>query len=110
MTDAPDTLPERIAEYVRLFDDALVGREHTSDGIRFRFRGDARVEEWVRDLAAREKSCCGFFTFAITRHDDGEIWWDASVVDDPVARQVLEDFYELPERGINRERRDNPGS
>jgi hypothetical protein len=52
--------------------------------------------EWVRDLAAREKACCAFFSFAVTVHDD-EVWWDASVVDDDAARQILDEFYRLPD-------------
>ena len=51
MTDARDTLAERVGEYERLFGEALVGREHTDTGIRFRFRADPGVEDWVRDLA-----------------------------------------------------------
>lgn len=96
MTDAPDTAAERLAEYERLFTTALTGRERIDDGIRFRFRADPGLEEWVRDLAAREKACCAFFTFGVARHD-GEVWWDASVVDDDMARQVLDDLFRLPD-------------
>ena len=61
MTDAPDTAIERLAEYEGLYTEALIGRERTDDGIRFRFRARPGLEEWVRDLAAREKACCAFF-------------------------------------------------
>jgi hypothetical protein len=96
MTDAPDTAAERLAEYERLFLGALVGRERTEEGIRFRFRADPGLEDWVRDLAAREKACCAFFSFDITAHGD-EVWMDASVVDDDLARQVLDEYYDLPD-------------
>jgi hypothetical protein len=96
MTDAPDTATERLAEYERLFTTALTGRERTADGIRFRFRADPGLEDWVRDLAAREKACCGFFTFDVTVHG-GEVWLDASVVDDDLARQILDEYYRLPD-------------
>lgn len=96
MTDAPDTATQRMAAYERLFATALSGRERTTNGIRFRFRSSAGIEEWVRDLAAREQACCAFFTFAITRHGD-ELWWDASVVDDDIARQILNEFFQLPD-------------
>ena len=96
MTGAPDTAEERIAEYERLFAQALIGRQRTGDGIRFRFGAELGVEEWVADLAGREKACCAFFNFAITRHDN-EIWWDASVVDDDTARTILEELYQLPD-------------
>jgi len=96
MTNAPDTPAERIAEYGRLFRAALVGRERTGDGIRFRFRAEDGVEEWIRDLAGREQACCAFFSFAVSAHG-GEVWWDATVVDDEVARQILEEFFRLPD-------------
>jgi hypothetical protein len=96
MTDAPDTDAERLAEYQRLFAQALVGRERTPDGTRFRFRAEPGVEAWVRDLAAREKACCAFFTFSVTSLD-GEVLWDASVVDDEVARAILDELYALPD-------------
>jgi hypothetical protein len=96
MTDAPDTATQRLGEYERLFAEALIGRERTDGGIRFRFRARPGLEEWVRDLAARERACCGFFSFVVTVHDD-EVWWDASVVDDDVARRVLDEFSRLPE-------------
>jgi len=98
MTDAPDTAPERLAEYERLFSRALISRERTHDRVRFRFRAEDGIESWVRDLAAREKACCGFFTFTVTL-SDGEILWDASVADDDIARAVLAEFYALPEIG-----------
>ena len=96
MTEAPDTPEERFAEYRRLFAEALVSRERTADGIRFVFRAGDGVHARVSDLAAREKSCCPFFDFRVAS-DGGEVLWDAAVIDDDLARQVLEDFYRLPD-------------
>ncbi|HZB28629.1 MAG TPA: hypothetical protein VE465_00540 [Streptosporangiaceae bacterium] len=96
MTTAPDTAAERIAEYRRLFTQALIGREKTARGIRFRFRAATGIEAWVRDLAAREKACCAFFDFTITTVED-QVLWDATVVDDDVARALLAEFYALPD-------------
>jgi|SRR5215207_186312 len=96
MTSAPDTGPERMMEYQRLFAQALVGRERTADGIRFRFRAGAGIEAWVRDLAAREKACCPFFDYSIATHGD-EVRWDATVIDDDIARAILDEFYALPD-------------
>lgn len=96
ITDAPDTPHERVAEYQRLYAQHLVDRERTETGIRFRLRGDDEVETWVRDLAAREKACCAFIDFDITRHGD-ELHWDIRVVDDDIARQVLDELYQLPD-------------
>jgi hypothetical protein len=97
MTDAPDTSEERLAEYQQLFADALVGRERLTDGTnRFRFRADPGVEDRVRSLAAKEKACCGFLDFTITADGD-EVWWDTTTVDDPIAQQILDEMYRLPE-------------
>ena len=96
MTGAADTIAERMAEYQRLFVQSLLGRDRSGTGIRFRFRADQGLADWVRDLAAREKACCAFFSFTVTAHGD-EVWWDASVVDDDTARQVLDEFYRLPD-------------
>lgn len=96
MTDAPDTTEERLAEYRRLFGSDLIGRERTEGGIRFRFAARPGLAAEIRDLAAREKACCAFFDFDIREHGD-EITWDASVVDDPTAHQILDEYYALPD-------------
>ncbi len=96
MTEAPDTLQGRLAEYHHLFANCLISRDRTAEGIRFRFPSDDDVEHQVRDLAAREQACCAFFTFTITRTDT-EVLWEATVVDDPVAQQILDEFYRLPD-------------
>ena len=109
MTNAPDTDVERLAEYRRLFTHAaFLGRERTSEGIRFRFRAEPGIAMWVRDLATREKACCAFFAFDITTHgtthgttdgdaDGGEVRYDVAVIDDDLARAILEEYYALPE-------------
>jgi hypothetical protein len=96
MTSAPDTGPERVMEYQRLFAQALVGRERTAEGIRFRFRAADGVEAWVRDLADREKACCPFYDYRVTTDGD-EVHWDATVIDDDIARAILDEFYNLPD-------------
>jgi len=97
MSGAPDTPAERAAEYRRLFTQALIGRERSEEGISFRFRADPGVADWIRDLADRERACCSFFSFTVTA-DAQEVRWDASVIDDDIARHALTEFYELPER------------
>ncbi len=96
MTTAPDTPDERLAEYQELFDTALVAKERTDTGIRFRLRADPGIADHVRDLAAREKACCAFFDFTINETSD-EVIWDSTVIDDPIARQILEEYYNLPD-------------
>jgi hypothetical protein len=96
MSTARDTEEERLAEYRRLFDEALAGRERVGAGIRFRFQAAAGVEAWVRDLAEREKACCAFFDFTVTAEND-EVWWDCTVPDDDLARAILDEFHALPD-------------
>jgi hypothetical protein len=96
MTSAPDTPAERMMEYRRLFTLALVGRERTAEGIRLRFRAGDGVEAWVRDLAAREKACCPFFNSHIDTNGE-EVHWNANVIDDDIARAVVDEFYTLPD-------------
>jgi hypothetical protein len=95
LTNAPDTGEQRLAEYGRLFGEHLVDRERTGAGIRFRLRAAEGVEAHVRELAAREKACCAFFDFQVRVVGD-EVHWDAWVVDDDIARAVLDEFYDLP--------------
>jgi hypothetical protein len=95
LTGIPGAFAERMAEYQRLFSQHLTGRSRTAPGIRFRFRAEPGVEDWVRDLARREKACCGFFDFTVST-DGREIRWDATVADDEAARQALDEFYRLP--------------
>lgn len=96
MSSALDTPAERRAEYQRLFAGFLAGRERSTAGITFRFRADPGLQEWVRDLAAREKACCAFFTFSVTAVGQ-EVRWHVSVIDDDLARQALAEFYRLPD-------------
>lgn len=100
LSTATDTPEQRLDEYHRLFTKALVSRERTEDnGVRFRLRAEDGVESWVRDLAAREKACCAFFAFEITVDGD-QVVWDAQVIDDDVARAVLDEFYALTENAV----------
>jgi hypothetical protein len=95
MSTAPDTGPQRLAEYDRLFSDHLLGRERSGEGIRFRLRADPGVEVWVRDLAAREKACCAFLDSQIVV-EGGQVVWDITTIDDDIARAILDDYYDLP--------------
>lgn len=95
MTTATDTTEERLALYRHVF-GKLTGRERTESGIRFRFQAEEGLSEVIRDVAAREKACCAFFDFDI-REDGNAITWDSTVIDDPIARQILDEYYELPD-------------
>jgi hypothetical protein len=80
--------PLREAEFDTLFATALRRVERpTRDRLRLIFDGGAEVESAVRDLTARESSCCSFFDFAITA-TKGDLVLDVGV---PVARvEVLD--------------------
>ena len=97
LTDAPDTAEERLREYGRLLAAALVTRERTADGVRWRLRAGDGVEEWARDLAARENACCAFMTHTVTVEGD-HVVWDSMTIDDPAAHAVLDLFHDLPAR------------
>ena len=94
LSDTPGAFAERMAEYRRLLRRHLTGRSRTAGGISFRFRADPGVEDWVRDLARREKECCGFFEFTVTA-DGREVRWDASAGGGEAGRQALAMFYQL---------------
>jgi hypothetical protein len=101
MTEAPDTAEERMAEYDRLFTQALAGRDRTASGVRLRFRAVDGIEAWVRDLAAREEACCPFYDFEVAT-TDGQVWWDVSLVagvtaDPHTARTLLDTYYHAPD-------------
>ena len=63
---APDTPDERLAEYGRLFQHALAGRQRTADAVEFTFAAKAGVAEWVADLARREAACCPFMAHHVS--------------------------------------------
>jgi len=96
MSTAPDTGPQRLTEYDRLFSTHLLGRERSGEGIRFRLRADHGVEEWIRELAARERACCAFLDSQIAVEDD-QVVWDITTIDDDLARAILDDYYDLPD-------------
>lgn len=97
MTDAPDTPQERMSEYGRLFDHALIGRERNGAGLIFRFEPRPGVYEWIRDLSQREAACCPFFDYTISTTDNDEITWLIATDGDPVAESILDEMYRLPD-------------
>jgi len=96
MTTAPDTPHDRMAEYARLFEHALAGRQRTVDAVIWRFTARAGVEAWVRDLSAREAACCPFLTYTVTAHDS-EVTWQMAGDQDPMVQAILDQFHQLPE-------------
>ena len=88
-----DDAQARFAEYARLFAAAYAGRERTDTGMRWSLRSEPGVADWARDLAARERACCGFLTISVTEAGDRVLW---EVSADPAAQAVVDWFYGLP--------------
>jgi hypothetical protein len=64
--------PLRVAEFDVLFATTLSRVERPEPTwLRLIFGGGTEIETSVRDLTARESSCCAFFDFEITPTKDG---------------------------------------
>ena len=74
MRGASDTLAQRLAEYRRLFDHALVERDTTPTTTIFRFTARPGVADWVRDLVTREAACCPFLSYEVETDGDQIVW------------------------------------
>jgi hypothetical protein len=79
MRGAPDTLTQRLAEYRRLFQHALLGRESTATMTTFRFAARPGVRDWVCDLVKREAACCPFLSYEIVEEDEKIVWTTAGL-------------------------------
>jgi hypothetical protein len=89
MTAAEDTLAERLAEYRRIFDQALLGRESTETSTTFRLADRPGVRDWVLDLVRREAACCPFLSYEVDIDGEQIVWHteglgvsDMAVLDD----------------------------
>jgi hypothetical protein len=74
MTAAQDTLAERLAEYRRLFEHALVDQEAAVTSITYRLADRPGVREWVLDLIGREAECCPFLSIEV-HSEGGHLVW-----------------------------------
>lgn len=86
---AEDTAKERLAEYARLFDDALLRRSRADDHVVLAFRGDPGVRERVDSLARREAACCPFAGYLVETVG-GEVIWTITTSRAP---ELLGAFY-----------------
>jgi hypothetical protein len=101
LTQLTESPAQRLARFRQLFDDALLGRERTPGGVRFRFRDAPGVQARVRELAVLEARCCAFLDFAVRVPDgDHQVPGTGELVvevtgdsQDPAVRAVLDDFY-----------------
>ncbi len=95
MRGAPDTLTQRLAEYRRLFQHALLGRESTATATTFRFAARPGVRDWVCDLAKREAACCPFLSYEIVEEDEEVVWTTAGLGASDIA--ILDEFLDDPQ-------------
>jgi hypothetical protein len=65
----PSEVPARLSEWQALLAHA-VEKTEIGDGVRVQF-DDSVDPTAVVDLAARERDCCAFFTFAVELSPDG---------------------------------------
>jgi hypothetical protein len=96
MSTASDTPAERIAEYGRLFERALLRRERRPDSVVFHFSPDARAD--VESLARREAACCSFLDYRVESAGEEVVWIIAGD-----AASVLDEFQALPDRAVSGE-------
>lgn len=100
MSTASDTPDERLTEYSRLFELALVSRQRRGDAVVFAFRAAPGIQDQVEDLARREAACCPFLDYRVETTGDGVTF----AITNPVtgsrraeADATLDAFYALPD-------------
>ncbi|WP_028065999.1 hypothetical protein [Solirubrobacter soli] len=100
LSTADDTAEERLADYHRQFERALVSRERREDGVVFTFRADGGTREALHDLARREAACCPFLDYRVEAIGDEVIWTTSNHLTGSERGSVdvfLDALYALPE-------------
>ena len=100
MSSARDTPDERLADYGRLFERALVRRDRHEQTVVFAFRATPGTREQVEDLARREAACCPFLDYRVQAVGDEVLY----TITNPLtglnradADVTLDAFYALPD-------------
>ena len=104
MRTAVDTPDERVREYARLFESALVDRERRSDSVVLAFRSDRHVRAWVEEMVRREAACCPFVDYRVETVGDQVIWTTTNTVEGDQRAGVdviLDAFHKLPEHAMS---------
>ena len=100
MSSAQDTPDERLQEYGRYFEQALLRRERRADSVMFAFRVDPGIAEGLNDLACREWACCPFLDYRVEPIGDEVLWTTTNMTagdDHAVVDAFLDVFYALPD-------------
>ena len=97
LTDAPDTPDERIAEYGRLFQRALAGRERTADAVELTGSPRSPVSPSGSPTSReREGACCPFMSHHVARRHARHLASGSQA--GPAAQATLDEFHAFPER------------
>jgi hypothetical protein len=99
MSTATDTPGERLAEYGRLFANALVRRDRREHAVVFTLSAAAR--EQAEDLAHREAACCPFLEYRVEA-TAGQVILTVTNPGRVDAEPILDGFYALPEQAVER--------
>ncbi len=94
MSTATDTPDERLHEYERLFEQALIRRERRADSVVFWLRADPEIRASVDALVRREAACCPFLDYRVETVGDEVIWTTANPVTGEARAAV--DVYSTP--------------
>jgi hypothetical protein len=94
MSTASDTPGERLAEYHRLYERALLRRERAAHEVMLWFRAEERA--LVEDLARREAACCPFLDYRVEAAGGEVVWTITNGGGDQEGDATLEAFYALP--------------
>jgi hypothetical protein len=100
LSTAEDTPDERLADYHRQFERALLRRERRENAVVFAFRADGGTREALDDLARREAACCPFLDFRVETVGDEVIWTTGNVLTGSERAGVdafLDVLYALPD-------------
>ncbi len=82
-------LAVQAADWARLRAMSELGREHTPDGLRLRFRGDPGVERELVRLIAIENVCCAWATWSVEAAADEAVLVISSSGEGVAAAQAL---------------------
>jgi hypothetical protein len=91
LTGAEDTLAQRLSEYRRLFEHALLDRQSTATATTFRLAARPGVRDWVLDLIRREAACCPFLSYEVDQVGEELVWTTSGGVG-ASEMAVLDDF------------------
>ena len=100
LSTAEDTSEERLADYQRQFERALLRRERREDAVVFTFRADGGTREALHDLARREAACCPFPDYRVEAVGDEVVWTTSNLLTSSERAGVdafLDALYALPD-------------